>query len=200
MSKAGGSPITMPIWSLLGSARTSRSWATTLVDRLIFDGRRCTGVVAILPTGPREFRAREVIVAAGAIHSPAILQRSGIGPRGLARRSRHRGSRRPAGGRRLLRPSLLPPRAQAETGAAGEGSAHPPHQLPRQIQFGLSGRGLQRHDVRGGQPRRHRPCAGHGAVRRGRPARDALRVPQPRHGAHHVGRTVASSPISTSAC
>jgi choline dehydrogenase len=51
-----------------------------LVDRVLCDGGRCTGVTVRLPTGPRTFFAKDVIVAAGAIHSPAILQRSGIGP------------------------------------------------------------------------------------------------------------------------
>ncbi len=52
----------------------------TVVDRICFDGSRATGVVAITPDGVREFQAREIIIACGAIHSPAVLIRSGIGP------------------------------------------------------------------------------------------------------------------------
>jgi 5-(hydroxymethyl)furfural/furfural oxidase len=47
----------------------------TLVDRVILDGRRAVGVRTELG----EVEAGEVIVCAGAIHSPAILLRSGIG-------------------------------------------------------------------------------------------------------------------------
>ncbi len=47
-----------------------------LVDRVLLDGRRAAGVLTA--TG-EELDASEVIVSAGAIHSPAILLRSGIG-------------------------------------------------------------------------------------------------------------------------
>lgn len=52
-----------------------------VVDRVLFDldGPRATGVQAITVDGPREFRGATVILAAGSIHSPAILIRSGIG-------------------------------------------------------------------------------------------------------------------------
>jgi choline dehydrogenase-like flavoprotein len=48
-----------------------------LVDRLALDGRRALGVVT---ADGIEIEAGSVIVSAGAIHSPALLLRSGIGP------------------------------------------------------------------------------------------------------------------------
>jgi 5-(hydroxymethyl)furfural/furfural oxidase len=47
-----------------------------LVDRVVFDGRRAVGVRT--STG-EEIAGREVFVCAGAIHSPAVLLRSGVG-------------------------------------------------------------------------------------------------------------------------
>ncbi|TKC79079.1 sorbosone dehydrogenase [Trinickia terrae] len=52
-----------------------------LVERVLCDGARAAGARLVLPDGRREdVRAKQVIVCAGAIHSPAILLRSGIGP------------------------------------------------------------------------------------------------------------------------
>jgi choline dehydrogenase len=48
-----------------------------LVDRILFDGRRATGVVT---ASGDEVRAGEVILAGGSYGSPAILLRSGVGP------------------------------------------------------------------------------------------------------------------------
>jgi choline dehydrogenase-like flavoprotein len=47
-----------------------------LIDRVLFDGRRAVGVRT---SAGEEIGAGEVVVSAGAIHSPAILLRSGVG-------------------------------------------------------------------------------------------------------------------------
>ena len=53
--------------------------ANAQVTRILFEGGRAVGVSATVDGAAREFRAREVIVTAGAIFSPALLLRSGIG-------------------------------------------------------------------------------------------------------------------------
>ena len=50
------------------------------VEAITFEGRRATGIRLRRKTGADEVRAGEIIVSAGAIHSPAILLRTGIGP------------------------------------------------------------------------------------------------------------------------
>jgi choline dehydrogenase len=54
--------------------------AGTLADGVTFAGRRATGVRLVGAAGTETIAAGRVVVAAGAIHSPAILVRSGIGP------------------------------------------------------------------------------------------------------------------------
>lgn len=53
----------------------------TLVNRILFEGKRATGVDCTQDGKPRIYRAsKEVILCAGALQSPKILQLSGIGP------------------------------------------------------------------------------------------------------------------------
>ena len=64
----------------LGPARSRENLtivADTIVDRVVLDGTRATGVTT---TDGRSLHAETIVLAAGAYFSPAILMRSGIGP------------------------------------------------------------------------------------------------------------------------
>jgi 5-(hydroxymethyl)furfural/furfural oxidase len=51
----------------------------------LFEGRRVVGVKVKVGGEQKEFRAREIILSAGGVHSPAFLMRQGIGPAGHLR-------------------------------------------------------------------------------------------------------------------
>jgi len=50
------------------------------VSELLFEDTRCIGIRAMVRGEAVEFRGNEVILCCGAIHSPAMLLRAGIGP------------------------------------------------------------------------------------------------------------------------
>lgn len=55
------------------------------VDRVLFEEKRAVGVRVRIADEWQEIRAQEIILSAGAVHSPAILMRSGVGaPAALA--------------------------------------------------------------------------------------------------------------------
>ncbi len=62
--------------TILGNARA---------DRVILSGHRATGVQATVDGEQRTFHAEEVVLCAGALMTPAVLHRSGIGPAALLR-------------------------------------------------------------------------------------------------------------------
>jgi 5-(hydroxymethyl)furfural/furfural oxidase len=53
---------------------------SAVATRILFDGKRVVRVRAAIRNQPVEFQTNDAIVAAGAIFSPALLMRSGIGP------------------------------------------------------------------------------------------------------------------------
>ena len=56
-----------------------------VVQRILFEGKRATGVVVRDASGLVEHKACEVILSAGALNSPRILQISGVGPANVLR-------------------------------------------------------------------------------------------------------------------
>jgi choline dehydrogenase len=62
------------------SRRNLRIETGVIIDRVLFDGKRAIGVAGHRGGTAVEYRAgREVILAAGGLHSPQLLERSGIG-------------------------------------------------------------------------------------------------------------------------
>ena len=61
-------------------------FANAFVERLVTKGTRITGVEVTIDGQTKTYSAGETIVSAGALHSPAILLRAGIGPVAQLRR------------------------------------------------------------------------------------------------------------------
>jgi choline dehydrogenase len=51
-----------------------------LVDRVVLEDGRATGVIAQVGGEWKTFHGRDIVLSAGAVHSPAIMMRSGLGP------------------------------------------------------------------------------------------------------------------------
>jgi 5-(hydroxymethyl)furfural/furfural oxidase len=73
----------------LGATVRQRENLTVMTDTqlcdLLFEDTRCVGIRAMARHQAMEFHANEVILCCGAIHSPAVLLRAGIGPVGHLR-------------------------------------------------------------------------------------------------------------------
>jgi len=91
----GVGPIPSSRWDLKSRATTANAYLTpavrqrpnleiaaqTTIDRVVFEGSMATGVMASRAGAPFELIAgRRVILAAGAVGSPMVLMRSGVGP------------------------------------------------------------------------------------------------------------------------
>jgi 5-(hydroxymethyl)furfural/furfural oxidase len=73
-----------PAWRYLTKEVRARPNLTIIgeaqVERLLLEGNRCTGVRVRRGGGVIDIAAREVIVSCGALQSPTLLMRSGVGP------------------------------------------------------------------------------------------------------------------------
>lgn len=62
-------------------------WADSQVLRIALDGRRASGVEVRRNGADRRVDAAHTVVCAGAIHSPSLLMRSGVGPGAVLRKA-----------------------------------------------------------------------------------------------------------------
>ena len=139
----------------------------TLVDQVLLEGGRARGVRARIGGEWVDVRAEHVVLCAGAIGSPAILLRSGIGPEGSV-------ARLPVGEGAQEHPlALFWLFAPARRGAAARPA--PDQRLPALL-VGSGGRRRERHDDRVGQPDAR-------AAARGRPRTWPSRTRRPARGA-----------------
>ena len=60
--------------------------SNTLVERIIFKGKRATGIEARHRGNPVSYTSGKVVLCAGALQSPQVLQLSGIGPKALLKK------------------------------------------------------------------------------------------------------------------
>ena len=84
MNKIGRERMSVLRCYLTGAVRRRgnlRIEARTLVRRVLFDGRRVSGVEIERDGAVRTLRGRRVMLCGGAINTPQILLRSGVGPR-----------------------------------------------------------------------------------------------------------------------
>jgi choline dehydrogenase len=83
MNKVGGERMSAARCYLTGAVRARnnlRIYPRTLVRRLLFENRRVSGVEVERDGRVDVLRTKRVVLSAGAILSPAILLRSGVGP------------------------------------------------------------------------------------------------------------------------
>ena len=88
ISNANEQRVSASIGYLNADVRKRRNLAIstrTQVTELLFEDLNCVGVKALVNGQPTELRGREIILSAGAIHSPTHLLRAGIGPTGHLR-------------------------------------------------------------------------------------------------------------------
>ncbi|HEV2811392.1 MAG TPA: GMC family oxidoreductase N-terminal domain-containing protein [Acidimicrobiales bacterium] len=86
---AGAKQSTTKTWLVDAWRRGARMLVRTRAERVVVEHGRARGVEARTGDGHRvKVRARAVVVAAGAVHTPALLRRSGLGNRNIGRHLR----------------------------------------------------------------------------------------------------------------
>ncbi|MFO1089523.1 MAG: FAD-dependent oxidoreductase [Hyphomicrobiales bacterium] len=75
------------LWQAMKASDRLQVFTGALATKILFDGRRATGVEYTRFGAPQKaYAAKEVILAGGAINTPQLLQLSGLGPAELLRR------------------------------------------------------------------------------------------------------------------